>query len=238
MNTDKVFLTAEWRKLIFAQYEVTKEVLQKYLPKDVELDPWQGKYFVSLVGFLFTDVRLIGIKIPFHHHFEEVNLRFYARYRDGETWKRGVVFISEVVPKAAITLIANTLYGEKYSTVKMNYKVRELENRIEVGFSWKKQRWNNFSVSASNVSKPMTTGGESEFITEHYWGYTKVSEQKTSEYGVQHPRWDEYEVKDYNIDVDFGINYSKDFAHLSNEKPFSVIFTEGSPIRIMGGRKF
>lgn len=238
MNTEKVFLTAEWRKLIFAQYEVKEEVLKKYLPNNVELDAWQGKYYVSLVGFLFTEVRLLGFKIPFHNHFEEVNLRFYVRYKDGSAWKRGVVFISEVVPKAAITLIANSIYGEKYSTAEMSYQIRELKETLEVGFSWKKDRWNNFSVSASNLGKPMVAGSESEFITEHYWGYTKLSDLKTSEYGVQHPRWDEYEVKDFNIDVDFGINYGPDFSYLTKEKPSSVIFAEGSPIRIMGGRKF
>ncbi|MET4080458.1 uncharacterized protein YqjF (DUF2071 family) [Pedobacter sp. UYP30] len=238
MNTEKVFLTADWRKLIFAQYEVEEAVLQKYLPKNVELDPWQGKCYVSLVGFLFTDVRLGGFKIPFHHHFEEVNLRFYVKYKDGAIWKRGVVFISEVVPKAAITLIANTIYGEKYSTAKMSYQLRELGDHIDIGFSWKKKRWNNFSVSASNFAKPMVAGGESEFITEHYWGYTKINDQTTSEYGVQHPRWDEYKVLNYNIDVDFGQNYGPDFKDLTNQTPYSVIFAEGSPIRIMGGRKF
>ena len=238
MKTEKTFLTAEWRKLIFAQYEVSEEILKKYLPKNVELDAWQGKYYVSLVGFLFTDVKLLGFKIPFHNHFEEVNLRFYVKYKDGDSWKRGVVFISEVVPKAAITLIANTIYGEKYSTAKMSYQVRELKNSIEVGYSWKKQKWNNFSVSAFNVASPIAVGGESEFITEHYWGYTKINKRKTSEYGVQHPRWDEYKVLDYNIDVDFGANYGDDFAHLSREIPYSIMFAEGSPIKIMGGRKF
>ncbi|MBC7417703.1 MAG: DUF2071 domain-containing protein [Pedobacter sp.] len=238
LKTENTFLTAEWRKLIFAQYEVSEEVLQKYLPKNVELDAWQGKYYVSLVGFIFTDVRLLRVKIPFHSHFEEVNLRFYVKYKDGEIWKRGVVFISEVVPKAAITLIANTIYGEKYSTSKMSYELKESSESMSIAFSWKKKRWHKFSVDASNVGEPIKLGGESEFITEHYWGYTKVSKDKTSEYGVQHPRWDEYEVKDYQIDVDFGVNYGADFAHLSTEKPYSVIFAEGSPIRIMGGRKF
>ncbi|MGY3051980.1 uncharacterized protein YqjF (DUF2071 family) [Pedobacter sp. UYEF25] len=238
MKTENTFLSAEWRKLVFAQYEVSAEVLQKYLPNNVELDAWQGKYYVSLVGFIFTDVRLLGVKIPFHSHFEEVNLRFYVKYREGEFWKRGVVFISEVVPKPAITFVANTLYGEKYSTSKMNYELKETADSINIAFSWKKKRWHKFSVIANNSGQPMRLGGESEFITEHYWGYTKVRGNRTSEYGVQHPSWDEYEVRDFQIDVDFEINYGIDFAHLSNEKPSSVIFAEGSPIKIMGGRKF
>ncbi len=137
-----------------------------------------------------------------------------------------------------VTLIAKTIYGEKYSTAKMRYEILETGENLKVGFSWCKKRWNEFFVNASYNAKPMAAGGESEFITEHYWGYTKVSNFKTSEYGVEHPRWDEYKVKDYKINVDFGENYGADFANLSNETLYSVIFAEGSPIKIMGGRKF
>jgi hypothetical protein len=50
---------------------------------------------------------------------------------------------------------------------------------------------------------------EEEFITEHYWGYTKLSETSTSEYGVEHPRWEVYETSDYSIDVDFDDVYGE-----------------------------
>jgi uncharacterized protein YqjF (DUF2071 family) len=105
------FLTAEWRKLIMAQYEVAPETLAPWLPNGVELDLYQGKHcYVSLVGFLFDRVRLKGIPIPFHTRFEEINLRFYVvRTEPDGTRRRGVVFISEIVPRAAISLIANAL---------------------------------------------------------------------------------------------------------------------------------
>lgn len=104
------FLTAEWRKLVMANYQVEKEVLLPYLPVGTELDVWNDKCYVSLIGFLFQNVRLLGIKVPFHTNFEEVNLRFYVRYQDAGVWKRGVVFIKEIVPKFALSLVANTIY--------------------------------------------------------------------------------------------------------------------------------
>src|SRR5579875_2618177 len=112
------FLTAEWRHLIMAQYEVPAATLAPYLPSGVELDLFRGACYVSLVGFLFDRVRIKGIAIPFHTRFEEVNLRFYVRRTgpDGAS-RRGVVFIREFVPRAAITLVANALYQEPYATL-------------------------------------------------------------------------------------------------------------------------
>ena len=81
-------------------------------------------------------------------------------------------------------------------------------------------------------------GSEEEFITEHYWGYTKIGLNRTSEYGVEHPRWEAYPVKQYKIEVDFGINYGSDFAFLNHAEPDSVMLAEGSEIRVLKGKKF
>jgi len=238
LNNPKVFLTAEWRKLALAQYAVDKEILSKYLPPNTELDDWQGKYYVSLVGFMFLDVKLLGFNIPFHTNFEEVNLRFYVKFKDGESWKRGVVFIKEFVPKPAITFVANTIYKENYQTFQMKHVWTEEENQLEVDYSWKNKNWHNFSVTAGSKAEEILIGSEEEFITEHYWGYTKIGANRTSEYGVEHPRWQVYPVKNYKINVDFGINYGSDFIFLNQAKPDSVILAEGSAIRVLKGKKF
>lgn len=233
-----VFLTAEWRKLALAQYAVDKEILLKYLPPNTELDSWQGKYYVSLVGFMFVDVKLLGFNIPFHDTFEEVNLRFYVRFKAKDGWKRGVVFIKEIVPKPAITFVANTLYKENYQTLPMKHIWIEQEHQLEVEYLWKNEHWNKFAVTADSIAKDIEPESEEEFITEHYWGYTKINSQKTSEYGVEHPRWQVYSVKDYAISVDFELNYGNEFAFLSQKKPDSVMLAEGSDIRVMKGKKF
>jgi len=238
LTPSKVFLKAEWRKLALAQYAVDKDVLLKYLPPHTVLDDWQGKYYVSLVGFMFVDVKLRGFNIPFHTNFEEVNLRFYVKYKDGNDWKRGVVFIKEIVPLPAITFVANTIYKENYQTLPMKHVWIEQAHQIEVAYFWKNKTWNKFSVTASAKPTEIAVGSEEEFITEHYWGYTKVGLNKTSEYGVEHPRWQAYGIKDYEIDVDFGINYGDDFSFLNQAKPDSVMLAEGSEIRVLKGKKF
>lgn len=229
------FLDAEWRKLAMANYSVDKKLLIPYLPHKTEIDLWNNVCYVSLVGFMFVNTRIKGIRIPFHVDFEEVNLRFYVRYKDLE-WKRGVVFLKEIVPKPALTWVANSLYGENYETMPMTHAWELANDSLTVEYKWKAQKWNSLKVIAGKELINIRDGSEEEFITEHYWGYTKLRDNKTSEYGVEHPRWQVYETKSHDVSVDFGQVYGHDFKLLQAEKPKSVFLAEGSAIRVKGGR--
>lgn len=231
------FLDAQWRKLLMANYEVSPEILQKYLPYKTELDLWNNRCYVSLVGFLFVETKVLGIKFPFHTNFEEVNLRFYVRYNDNGAWKRGVVFIKEIVPKHMITLVANTVYNENYATHACKHEISEKNSELFVKYSWKsKNGWNHLQATASNQSHAILPGSEEEFITEHYWGYARYADKKTNEYEVTHPRWNVYPVKDYQIQCNFSELYSSDFAFLKDTKPTSVLLAEGSEISVLKGK--
>ncbi|HEY9194830.1 MAG TPA: DUF2071 domain-containing protein, partial [Mucilaginibacter sp.] len=122
------FLQAQWKNLVMLNYEVDPLILDRYLPPGTELDLWQGKALVSMVGFLFKDTRVLGIKWPLHVNFEEVNLRFYVKRFNGTEWKRGAVFVSEIVPKSMIALIANNLYKEHYSAMPMRSSVTQTQD--------------------------------------------------------------------------------------------------------------
>ncbi|MGB4774287.1 MAG: DUF2071 domain-containing protein [Daejeonella sp.] len=231
----KTFLKAEWRKLAMANYSVDKSLLDQYLPYKTEIDSWGDTCYVSLVGFMFLNTKVKGLTIPFHINFEEVNLRFYVRYKDKEEWKRGVVFIKEIVPKPALTFVANTIYKENYETMRMKHLWEINDDALVVEYKWKKDDWNLFRVKAETNSREIEKDSEEEFISEHFWGYTQISKNKTSEYGVEHPRWMVYNVNDYTIDVDFGKIYGSDFSFLSNLKPKSVFLAEGSEILVKQG---
>lgn len=231
------FLKAEWRKLAIANYEVDASILQAYVPNGTELDIWNGTHYVSLIGFMFLNTKVLGIKIPFHVNFEEVNLRFYVRYKENGEWKRGVVFVKEIVPKAAITFVANTLYSEHYATHRMKHYWEEKTDKRIISYEWKIQDdWQRFSIEAERNLSKIEAGSETEFITEHYWGYTKVNDHKTSEYEVTHPKWQHYLVRNYEIKVDFGLTYGEQFSFLNTEKPKSVMLAEGSEITVEGKR--
>ncbi|MCU0373659.1 MAG: DUF2071 domain-containing protein [Ignavibacteria bacterium] len=220
-----------------ANYETDPEILKPFLPYKTGIDLWNNTCYLSLVGFMFLNTKVKGIKFPFHTNFEEVNLRFYVRYKDNDEWKRGVVFIKEIVPRPVLTFIANTVYKENYETMTMSHNWESNNGMQTVEYKWKKgNKWNIFKVNAGTELIDISNGSEEEFITEHFWGYTKISSEKTSEYGVEHPRWQVYSIKNYTIDVDFKSVYGQNFEFLNNLKPKSVFLAEGSEIKVKSGR--
>ena len=232
------FLNAEWRKLAIANYKVDPTILKSYLPPKTELDLWNDTCYVSLVGFMFLNTKLLGFPIPFHRNFEEVNLRFYVKHRDGETWKRGVVFIKEIVPKPALTFVANIVYKEHYQTMKMDHIWMENQNKRTVKYLWESNGVSNsFEVIAELDSIEIKPDSETEFITEHYWGYTKANETASFEYEVTHPKWKAYNVLAHEIEVDFASVYGSNFDFLNHIEPTSVMLAEGSEITVENKRR-
>ena len=196
------FLEAKWENLIMANYAIDPTILIPYLPKGVELDIFEGKCYVSLVGFMFNKTKIFRVPIPYLGSFEEINLRFYVVRKDGDTLKRGVVFINETVPYVAVAWMAN-------------YTIQ---------------------VNAKSKTESMKTGSVEDFIFEHYFGYTRVNENKTLEYGINHPSWKINQVIDYSIDCDFEKMYGPDFAFLNAQQPDNVILAEGSAISVQWKR--
>ena len=232
------FLRAHWRRLVLLNYRIDPAVLQRYLPAHTELDIWQGTCYASLVGFMFQHTRVLGWAVPFHVHFEEINLRFYVKRHDPVAgWKRGVVFVREIVPKPAITWVANTLYRERYVTRRMWHRWDEQPGRLEVEYAWREAgRWQSFGVQAQGLAQEMKVGSEAEFITEHYWGYARRDAGSSTEYQVEHPRWQVYPVEAWHADVDFARVYGPPFAALNASDPVSIFLAEGSEVLVRKGR--
>ena len=235
MNT---FLTARWENLIMANYEVNPDVLLPFLPKGVELDFFDGKTYVSLVGFMFKKTKIFHIPIPFLGTFEEVNLRFYVKRTEGDTIKRGVVFINETVPSQLVAWLANKLYKEHYIAIPTKNEIDILMHSKSIRYEWKiNNEWNHLSVNASKENDEMIVGSVEEYILEHYYGYTRIDSQRSQEYEVKHARWRVNKVLDYSINCDFKSMYGADFDFLNNVTPNSVILAEGSPISVEWKRK-
>lgn len=229
----KTFLKAQWQNLIMVNYEIEPAFLLPYLPKGVELDYFQGKVYVSLVGFLFKNSSIFTIPIPLMGTFEEVNLRFYVVRKVGNELRRGVVFINETVPNKIVAWVANKLYKEHYTAIPTKHQWILNSHKKEIQYRWKVQsKWNSMKVVAAATKQKMATGSIEEFIFEHYYGYTKVNEQHSIEYKINHPSWEINTIQHYEIDCDFAAFYGNHFALLNNTKPYSVMLAEGSAISV------
>jgi uncharacterized protein YqjF (DUF2071 family) len=234
------FLTARWEHLVLLNYPCPAALLAPLVPAGTALDTWQGETLVSLVGFLFADTRLLGVPIPFHQTFEEVNLRFYVRRlaEDGSL-RRAVVFIRELVPRLAIAAVARGIYNEPYLCVPMDRSI-DLDPRTggAVAYRWQ-HRGRRFALAAgvSGPAQALVPGSEAEFITEHYWGYTRQRDGGTLEYEVAHPRWDVWTADTARFDGVADRLYGSDLARILSSPPRSAFVAVGSPVSVFRGRR-
>jgi uncharacterized protein YqjF (DUF2071 family) len=215
-----------------ANYEVDPSTLIPYLPKGLELDFYNDKTYVSLVGFMFKKTSLFRVPIPFFGSFEEINLRFYVKKTEGKKIKKGVVFINETVPFKIVAILANKLYKEHYISIPTKNSI-DLTEHKNIQYEWKmNEKWNAITVQSDTNKYKIEPSSIEEFIFERYFGFTKLSPLSTQEYRIHHPKWNTHKILNYNIDCDFGPMYGNAFANLNNQAPNSIIMAEGSEVRV------
>ena len=235
-----VFLTAEWRWLAMLNYAVDPAVLRPLVPRGTELDEWNGTTYASMVGFLFLRTRVLGVPVPWHRDFEEVNLRFYVRRKGPEGWRRGVVFVKEIVPRWAIAATARVLYGERYVAHPMRHAVEldggSLRSGGSVEYGWKAgDAWASLRATTEGPPAALEAGSEAEFITEHYWGYAAQRGGGCVEYRVEHPAWRVWRTASSSLDADVDRLYGPDLGPFLRAAPVSTFVAEGSPVVVRRG---
>jgi uncharacterized protein YqjF (DUF2071 family) len=239
MNSQGVFLTAEWRWLAMLNYQVDPGLLLPFVPFGTELDRWDGKVFASVVGFRFLKTKVFGLSFPFHRSFDEVNLRFYVRRVEGKEVRRGVVFIKEIVPRWAIAALARNVYGERYVCLPMRHRIEEQPGSgVSVEYGWRTGvGWNGISLTTDGDPVLPEEGSEEQFITEHYWGYAAQRRGGCLEYRVSHPSWRVWNSRDAQLEGDLSEIYGHELAEALQRRPTSAFLAEGSDVEVHRGRK-
>jgi uncharacterized protein YqjF (DUF2071 family) len=235
----KVFLSAEWRDLVMLNYEVETSLLNHYVPPGTALDSFQGRTYVSLVGFRFCHTKLLGcLPIPFHVNFDEVNLRFYVRRKEGSDYRRGVAFIAEVVPKRAIATIARLVYGENYTCRLMRHRLEKEMSKKTAEYCWQVAgQW--CRLSAQTVGPPTLPqeGSLEQFITEHYWGYSRQRTAGCVEYRVWHVPWRVWATREAGFEGNASAVYGCELATVLRRRPDSAFVADGSPVVVFMGNR-
>jgi len=211
-------------------YAADPALLRAYVPPGTELDFFEGQTFISLVGFRFLRTKVLGVPIPFHRNFDEVNLRFYVRRQVGAEIRRGVVFIREIVPRHAIALVARAFYNENYLRLPMTHRIEE---GVSAEYKWRfRSNWNRLLIRTAGEAAVWQPGSCEQFITEHYWGYAKQRDGSTLEYEVQHPPWRVWRAKAASSEGDVAALYGAEFGRMLSQQPHSALLAEGSPVRV------
>ena len=235
------FLHAEWRDLVMLNYDVAPGVLAPLVPAGTTLDLWQGRALVSVVGFRFLRTRVLGVPIPHHRDFTEVNLRFYVRREVGGEVRRGVVFVRELVPRLGVALVARLAYNEPYRAVPMRWSAlgppsadapRRFVYEWRTGGVWQQ-------VAATAVGAPAVPPPDSEatFVAEHYWGYTRQRDGSTVEYAVAHPPWRVRAAESPVLVAEVRSLYGAAFERALAAPPASAFVAEGSPVVVYRPRR-
>ena len=233
------FLTASWLDLALLNYDAPPSLLAPLVPRGTELDTWHGRALISVVGFYFADTRVLGLSIPRHRSFEEVNLRFYVRRDTGSgPVRRGVVFVRELVPRLAIAVVARALYNEPYLSVPMRHSTTldaAAGGRVEYGWEFRGRSYRLAAEAEGAAALPLP-GSEAEFITEHYWGYTRQRDGSTLEYQVRHPPWRVWTSRRHEFSGPAAALYGPAFGEILSRPPASAFIAEGSPVSVYSGR--
>jgi uncharacterized protein YqjF (DUF2071 family) len=236
----RVFLAAEWRDLVMLNYEVDPRLLREYVPSGTELDSFGGRTLISLVGFRFLRTKLFGVlPVPFHANFDEVNLRFYVRRRDGGGEnRRGVVFIREIVPKRAVAWLARLAYGENYVRYPMRHRVSANGAGAAAEYEWRMRgNWARLHAEAAGEPVLPTEGSMEQFITEHYWGFSRQRNGGTVEYQVTHPQWRVWRGASGGFEGDGAALYGDAFGGVLRRAPDSAFIADGSPVVVFKGER-
>jgi uncharacterized protein YqjF (DUF2071 family) len=235
----RVFLSAEWRDLVMLNYEVDRKLLNDYVPLGTVLDSFDGRTYVSLVGFQFRRTKLFGsLSIPFHANFDEVNLRFYVRRKEGNEDRRGVVFLAEIVPKRAVAQIARLAYGENYICLPMKHCVNANGASKTAEYAWQlKGAWCRLYAHASVAPVPAEEGSFEQFITEHYWGYSSQRNGCSLQYHVSHVPWNVSMSTAAGFEGDARGLYGLELGSVLQRRPDSAFIADGSPVIVFAGKK-
>ncbi len=235
MSAHRTFLTARWEHVLLLNYVVPQALLEPLVPRGTELELSNGECLASLVGFQFLGTRVRGVPLPWYGNFEEINLRFYVTRRTpGGELRRGVVFVRELVKRRLVAAIARGLYNEPYVVGPTQSRLAvgaSNSGRIEYSWSFGGQKF-TLEARFTGIPKAVEAGSETEFITEHYWGYTRQKDGGTIEYRVEHPRWRAWAIESASFKGQADALYGSAWGAILASSPRSICLAEGSDVSV------
>lgn len=173
----------EWNRLLFFHFEVSFDVLRALVPESLELDSFDGKYYISVVPFTMEEIRpRLLPAVGFISNFDELNVRTYV-VKDG---KAGVYFLNIEGGKSLSVFVSKQLSGLPYEKATM-----KRSDGIYTSSNAKKQ----FQFEANyTIGNPVREKSPLQvWLTERYCLYVYVK-NNLYRYQIHHKVWELKEI--------------------------------------------
>ena len=204
----------KWSDVLFVSFEVDYNLLRSELPKDLEVDTFNGKAYLSIVPFVMSDIRFFFTPPLPGSKLSELNLRTYVRYKN----KPGIYFFTLDSDHRLGNFLAQKVFNLPY-----RYAILEINVDNNV---YHVQSKNSLSLKVRIKDKQIKTD-LSSWITERYCLYNIVGE-KVSRGDVLHPTWKLKEAEVIDIDDQFSKQFNLDVSptqyHCFYSKEINVRF--------------
>lgn len=178
-------MSQSWNRLTFLHWRYERAIVQRLLPRGLEVDAYDGAAWVALTPFV-ARVRPPHAPPLLSLSFPETNVRTYVR---GPRGKRGVWFFSLDAARISAVLAARYLYHLPYMWSRMRVSEQPREIRYQ-----SRRRWPKAAVESDIIIEPgapfapVELGDLDHFLTARWRLYT-VARSGFALAKVEHPPW-------------------------------------------------
>lgn len=211
----------EWNNALFLHWSFPYEAIRELVPKELQLDSFEGKYYISLVAFTMQKIYPKNLfPLKFISDFHEINIRTYVDNND----KKGVYFLNIEAEKALSSFIARELSG-------LPYEKSEIHRSVDTYTSINSNK--NFSLDIEYKTGNLLTHKSKLdlWLTERYCLYLD-KKNHIYRYEIHHKEWDIRQVEFSRLDINYKLTSSID---LKKKTPDAFHFSEG--VKVISWKK-
>ncbi len=175
-----------WHDLLFLHWPVSVGVLRDRVPRQVEIDQFDGTAWLGIVAFWMDGIRLRYLPaLPGASNFAELNVRTYVRHRG----QSGVYFMSLDAPHRLLSWIARRWYRLAYVAARVT--VKKDTGRIDFHSTRDDPINTEFRARYRAIGTPQESpaGSLEEWLTERYRLYAADPSGRLWKAEIAHTPW-------------------------------------------------
>lgn len=179
-----------WQKLTFVHWRVPAESLQRLIPKELTIEPYDGSAWLGVVPFSMERVRPWWFcPVPGISWFLETNVRTYVVDRRGV---RGVWFFSLDANQQLAVSVARTFWHLPYKTAALKLNSQLSGDILQISYSGQRKDSPSaeysivVNVDQATSPSPAPDGTLEHFLVERYILFAQLRDGRMMSGEVHH----------------------------------------------------